>query len=170
MGATYEMVADSGIGLATVVAMVALTGALLPQSHVATCSARFRQKPEALYAVIAGPPDWRPEVSRWEELTAENGAKRVREYDRNGNAMTLELVEDDPPRRRVGRIAPGGSFGGAWTYELLPIEGGTQLRITERGEIYNVIFRFVARFIIGYTGKPSNGWRLPRVDCRPDLL
>jgi hypothetical protein len=28
---------------------------------------------------------------------------------------------------------------------------GTRVTITERGEIYNPIFRFVARFFLGYT-------------------
>jgi hypothetical protein len=30
--------------------------------------------------------------------------------------------------------------------------GGSELRIHENGEIYNVIFRFMARFLFGYTG------------------
>jgi hypothetical protein len=29
--------------------------------------------------------------------------------------------------------------------------GGSELRISENGEIYNVIFRFVSRFVLGYT-------------------
>ena len=38
-----------------------------------------------------------------------------------------------------------------WTYELAPEGSGTRLTITENGEIYNPIFRFVARFVLGYT-------------------
>jgi hypothetical protein len=48
-------------------------------------------------------------------------------------------------------IDPAGDFGGTWTYDLAPGEGGgTQVTITEDGEIYNPIFRVVARFITGY--------------------
>jgi hypothetical protein len=33
-----------------------------------------------------------------------------------------------------------------------PETNGSRLNITERGEIYNPVFRFVSRFILGYTG------------------
>jgi hypothetical protein len=39
-------------------------------------------------------------------------------------------------------------FGGSWTWELVPTPaGGTRLTITERGEIYNPLFRLVGRFL-----------------------
>ena len=38
-------------------------------------------------------------------------------------------------------------FGGTWTYELTPTAGGTSLRITEDGEVYNPVFRFMSRFV-----------------------
>ena len=44
------------------VGLVALVGAALPVRHHATRKARFRVTPEALHAVIAGPPDWRSGV------------------------------------------------------------------------------------------------------------
>ena len=51
------------------------------------------------------------------------------------------------------RIAdPNLPFGGTWTYELTPqADGSTMLRITENGEIRNIFFRFVSRFLMGYT-------------------
>ena len=50
------------------------------------------------------------------------------------------------------RIAdPDLPFGGTWTYELKPDGGGTQLVITERGEVYNPIFRFMSRFVFSHT-------------------
>jgi hypothetical protein len=42
-------------------------------------------------------------------------------------------------------------FGGKWTYELTPSGTGTMLRITEDGEVYNPVFRFVSRFVMGHT-------------------
>jgi len=38
-------------------------------------------------------------------------------------------------------------LGGKWTYELRPVQGGTTLRITEDGEVFNPIFRFMSRFV-----------------------
>ena len=44
-------------------------------------------------------------------------------------------------------------FGGTWTYDVQPAsDGRTKLQITEDGEVYNPIFRFVSRFFIGYEG------------------
>ena len=35
---------------------------------------------------------------------------------------------------------------------MAPTPSGSRLTITERGEIYNVIFRALAKYVIGYTG------------------
>ena len=43
-------------------------------------------------------------------------------------------------------------FGGTWTYEVQPDGTGSAVTITEDGEVYNPIFRFVSRFFIGYEG------------------
>jgi len=65
--------------------------------------------------------------------------------------MAVERME--PPRVLVARIAdPKLPFGGTWTYEITPDAGGSRLTITENGEIYNPLFRFMARFIFGYEG------------------
>lgn len=55
--------------------------------------------------------------------------------------------------RIAGRFPDGGlPFGGTWTFEIAPAAtGGSDLRVREDGEIYNVIFRFMARFFFGYT-------------------
>jgi hypothetical protein len=55
-------------------------------------------------------------------------------------------------RKVVTRIVPEGSpFGGTWTFALKPVADGTELAITEDGEIYNVMYRTLARFVFGYT-------------------
>jgi len=67
--------------------------------------------------------------------------------------MTLSFERMDPPRLVVSRIAdPGLPFGGTWTSEITPTPDGSRLKITEDGEIYNPLFRFMARFIFGYDG------------------
>ena len=55
------------------------------------------------------------------------------------------------PRRFVTRIVGETAFGGTWTMEIVPISTGSRLTITERGEIYNPIFRTLARFVFGHT-------------------
>jgi uncharacterized protein YndB with AHSA1/START domain len=142
-------------GLVALVAVIALIGSLLPQKHSATRSARFRQPPEALWQVITDRPGqtaWRPEVRIVELLFDRDGHAMWRDVDAHGQAVTFEAVVSEPPHRLVVRIADTGlPFGGTWTYELVPADGGSTVTITEDGEIYNPVFRFLARFVFGYT-------------------
>jgi hypothetical protein len=142
-----------GAGLIVLIGLVAMIGAMLPSHHHATRRARYRVSPEALYAVIAGPPDWRTGVKSYGVLPEQDGRKRWWEEDTHRQKITFELVEDKPPARIAVRIADRGlPFGGTWTFQIAPLaQGGSDLRIDEDGEIYNVIFRFMARFIFGYT-------------------
>lgn len=140
--------------LVVIVLVVFIVGSLLPKSHVASVSARYAARPEALWASLTDVPSfpgWRPEVARVEVLPDENGQRGWREHG-NQDAITYRVVESAAPRRLVTRIADQNlPYGGSWTYELTPADSGTRLTITERGEIYNPIFRFVARFVLGYT-------------------
>lgn len=62
-------------------------------------------------------------------------------------------MEAKPPEHLAVRIADQGlPYGGTWTFVITPVAGGgSELYIREDGEIYNLIFRFMARFILGYT-------------------
>jgi len=132
--------------------VVAAVGAMLPKAHRGTRRARFGQKPEVLYAVLAGPPDWRSDLKGYGALPEKDGRARWWE-ESQGQRITFELVEDSAPKRRVVRIADAGlPFGGTWTYDIAADGGGATVRITEDGEVYNVVFRFMARFVFGYTG------------------
>ncbi|SPE25855.1 conserved exported hypothetical protein [Candidatus Sulfopaludibacter sp. SbA3] len=140
-------------GLVVLVGLAALVGALLPLKHRATRKARYRASPEALYAVLAGPPDWRTGVKSFGVLPEKDGRKQWWEEDSHRQKITFELVEDVPARKLAVRIAGKKlPFGGTWTFDIAPTSGGgADLRITEEGEIYNVIFRFMARYFFGYT-------------------
>jgi hypothetical protein len=68
--------------------------------------------------------------------------------------IPLETVEMTPPRKLVGRIADSNlAFGGTWTFEIMPTADGATLRITENGYVTNPLFRFMSRFVLGYTGE-----------------
>jgi len=143
------------VGLVGLVGIVALIGWLLPVGHVASRSATFKQPPETVYAAVAdlaGYPKWFKGVSRIEMLESTNGRVRFREHMSTGPVI-MEVEEASPPGRYVTRIAdPDQPFGGTWTFEITPAAGGARLTITERGEVYNPIFRFMSRFIFGQTG------------------
>jgi uncharacterized protein YndB with AHSA1/START domain len=137
-----------------VVLVVYLVGLLVPKSHVASTSARYAASPDAIWATLTDAsafPNWRSDVSRVEILPDENGQRGWREYGKQGT-VTYRVIEAVPSRRLVSRIADRDlPYGGTWTYELSPADSGTRLTITERGEVYNPIFRFVSRFVMGYT-------------------
>jgi ribosome-associated toxin RatA of RatAB toxin-antitoxin module len=134
--------------------VVVIVGWLLPVKHEASRSAQFKQSPEQLYATVSDVGDyasWFEGVSRIEMLDATNGRIRFREHMNTG-PVVMEVVEASPPHRFVTAIAdPDQPFAGTWTFEITPAPGGSRLTITERGEIYNPIFRFMAKFVFGYT-------------------
>ena len=142
--------------LVALVIVVVVVGYLLPVGHVATRSARFAQPPEAIWSAItdvADYPSWRNDVKKLDTLPAQDGRKRWIE-EGGGQRITFEVVEADAPRKLVVRIADAAlPFGGTWTYRLTPNETGTTLSITENGEVYNPIFRFVARFVFGHASE-----------------
>jgi len=138
--------------VAIIAAVIALIGAALPRGHRVTRQARYRQKPDAIYLVLAGPVNWRSDIKAYGELPEHNGRKQWWEQDSHGQKINYELVEDNIPWRRVTRIAQEDlPFGGTWTIEISPVPEGSRVRITEDGEVHNIIFRFMARFVFGYT-------------------
>ena len=144
-----------GIGaLIGLVALMAVAGALIPKSHKATRRATFLRPASEVWAAITDIdkfPTWRGDLTSVERLPDRDGHPVWREKGRHGT-MTLEQVESRPPSRFVGRIADKNlPFGGTWTYELTEAAGSTTLAVTEDGEVYNPIFRFMARFVFGYS-------------------
>jgi uncharacterized protein YndB with AHSA1/START domain len=143
------------VALAAIVAVVAFIGSRLPVAHVASRSATFAAPPDAIWKAITdvdGFPSWRKGVTRVERLPDRAGKMAWAEHGSNGR-IPLVVDRSEPPRLLVLRIAdPDLPFGGTWTYELAPAANGTTLTITENGEVYNPIFRFMARFIFGYDG------------------
>jgi hypothetical protein len=130
---------------------VVVTGALLHKRHVAARSAVFKASPERLFALIAGSQDWRPEVKSCELIT-QDGKRFQRETSKHNETILYELENGRPPSSIERRIATENlPYAGTWTFTLTPENGGTRVRITEDGEVYNPIFRFVSKFILGQT-------------------
>ena len=140
--------------LVALVAVIAVVGALLPRAHTATRAATYRKPPAELHALlrdVAAAPAWRSDVKSVEVLPPRDGRDYYRETTRHGT-VTYRVLEDRPGELRVTEIADLDlPYGGTWTFELAPVPGGGRLRITERGEVKNVVFRFLARFVFGHT-------------------
>ena len=112
------------------IAAIALTGYFLPVNHEASRSADFNKPPETVHALIS-------DVKNYSQWWPEN-------------EVNVEVVENVPPTRFVTRIVGESAFGGTWAMEIMPTPNGSRLTITERGEIYNPIFRTLAKFVFGH--------------------
>src|SRR4029077_575492 len=139
------------LSLAGLLILIVAIGALLPQKHHVSRTIALNQPAETVWNLISGPPNWRSDIRNYQELPPHEGHRMWRETDKHGQTITYEAVESSP-RRLVVRIAdPSLPFGGIWTYEVIPGDHACSLTITEDGEVYSPLFRFVSRFIIGHT-------------------
>jgi uncharacterized protein YndB with AHSA1/START domain len=140
--------------LAGLVVLVVVIGAWLPVKHYVTREATYKGSPDKLFALISTPmdfPQWRSGVKRVDLLPSGGGLPKWTEVGSNGT-ITFAVTQSVPGVELVTVIADKSlPFGGSWTYVLVPAgPDSTTLRITENGEVYNVIFRFMSRFVFGH--------------------
>ena len=140
-----------GILVALVLLLIAI-GYALPINHVASRETRLSAPPERVFSVLRDVekfPTWRSDVKSVEVLTT---TPALRWRERGDNDITFEMETVEAPGKVVTRIVDKTlPFGGSWTYQLSPDSGGTRLVITEHGEVYNPLFRFMSRFVFGHT-------------------
>jgi len=141
-------------GLILLVGIVALVGSRLPKSHVASRSILLRKSPQEVYAVVrdfGSAPQWRSDVKQVAVEAPPGGPVYFREVGKN-DTVNYELVEDVPGQRMVTRIRDTDlGYSGQWTYLFALENGGTRVTIREDGEVSNVIFRFMSRYVFGQT-------------------
>ena len=139
--------------LLIVAGAVVLVGARLPEAHVATVEANYVADPSSVYATIANVADgarWRTGLQKIEILSSLGEPLKWRETADWGTLTFLQEAAE-PDRRVVNRIADTSEgFGGTWTYELMEANGGTRLVVTEHGEVYNPVYRFMSKYIFGH--------------------
>ena len=140
--------------IAVIVVIVVGIGYSLPVAHTARREITLQAAPATVWQAITGVdsfPAWRGDVEAVEALPPVNGSPSWREKGSNG-AITYVVARSEPPNRLVTRIADRDlPFGGEWDYEITPAGSGSRVVITERGEVYNPVFRFVSRFVMGHT-------------------
>ena len=146
-----------GVSLVVIglIGAVILVGLALPKGHTATSRVTVPAARDAVWEVLTDFQNraaWRPDVKKIEHRDDVDGKPAWTEHNKFGT-LPMFLEATDEPSRMVTRIIDEGMpFGGSWTYELREIEGGTDVRITEDGVVYNPIFRFMSRFIMGHHG------------------
>ena len=105
--------------------VVFVAGSALPQDHAASRTRTFKATPEAVWAAINDPA-----------ITPKG-------------SPTTETTESVPPRLLVRRVVGESAFAGSWTFEIAPAPAGSTLTITENASVFNPVFRFVSRFVMG---------------------
>lgn len=136
----------------TIVAVVLIVGAVLPRSHVVSRRIILHRSPDEIYQSVRdfnAAPSWRSDLERVETIATTDNHVRFREYAKHG-AVTYDLIEDQPGERMVTRIADVNlGCSGSWTYTFTKEAAGTRVQITEAGEVSNILFRFMSRFVFG---------------------
>jgi uncharacterized protein YndB with AHSA1/START domain len=149
----YIVVAVVG-GLVLLAGVMALIGSLLPKTHDVSRSIVLRKSPQDVYAVVrdfASMPKWRADVKQVDVEATQGGPVYFREVGKH-DTVNYELIEDVPAERMVTKIRDTNlGYGGKWTYRFVPENGGTRVTITEDGEVSNILFRFMSRFVFGQT-------------------
>lgn len=141
-------------GLVVLVAAMWIVGAALPAEHTASRAAQYRQSPETLWKDITDVDAfaaWRADVTSVRRLPDADGNAAWIEVS-GGDETAMRVDESSPPSRLVTRIDdPSLPFGGTWTFEIAPADGGSTLRITEDGFVRPALFRFLSRYVFGHT-------------------
>ena len=142
------------VAIVVLVGVVALVGSRLPKGHVTSRSILLHRSPQEVYAVardFESAPKWRSDVKRMDVDVRAGGPVHFREEGKHGT-VNYALVEDVPATRMVTRILDTDlGYSGQWTYTFTPESGGTRVTIREEGEVSNVIFRFMSRYVFGQT-------------------
>ena len=142
--------------LVLIVVLVLGVGAMLPQNHVASRTVQLPQSPDRVWSAIsdvAKYPSWRSDVVSVDMLPVPSGAQVAwRENAKHGSLSYVATDAVQPSHFATHITDTDKPFGGGWLFEISPARnGGSTLTITEYGEVYNPLFRFVSRFIIGHT-------------------
>lgn len=134
--------------------IAAVIGSRLPKTHVASRSILLQRSPLDVYAVVrdfGSASKWRADVTQIDVEAQPGGPVRFREVGKHGT-VNYELVEDVPAVRMVTRIRDTDlGYAGQWTYTFAAENGGTRVTIREDGEVSNVLFRFMSRYVFGQT-------------------
>ena len=145
--------------VAVLVLIVVLIGASLPKSHVAVRSAAVHKPAAEVWNAVtdvSSAAGWRTDIESTEMLSASNGRIAWREIGKNGavsyEGEMVRAPKPGVPGRFISRITDKSlPYGGEWIIDVVVAGDGSVVTVTENGEVYNPLFRFVSRYIMGYT-------------------
>lgn len=143
-----------GIAAAVLVLGSVVPGLFIDQRHVSVRTASYPVPQAEVWEAITdwgSTPIWRNDVDGIEII------------HQSGTTVFIETRPDGPMRYRVETLeAPERvatkiddeslPFGGTWTFDLAPTrDGGTEVILTERGEIYSAPMRTFAALFMDFS-------------------
>ena len=137
--------------------LITLIGSMLPEDHVAARSLTLDEPAPAVWAVVRDVGSyhrWWPTVDTVTAMPTADGTEAWKVDMGPQGSIPMAVTQSEAPVRLVTTIADTTlPFGGTWTYEIVPLDGGrSRVTVTERGRISSPFFRFMARFVFGYEG------------------
>jgi hypothetical protein len=145
--------------IAALALIVVIVGAMLPQSHVAVSSAQFSKPAADMFRTItdvATAASWRKDVDRIEMLPPNGNRIAWREVSKgdvvNYEGEIVRAPEPGVPGRFISRIVSKDlPYGGEWIIDVSINGNASVVTVTENGEVYNPIFRFVSKYVMGHS-------------------
>jgi len=145
------------LGLATALVVGPfVAGMFLPKEHTVASSVTLSQPPDSVWPVLRDLgryPTWWQDIKSSERDTEAHDREVWIQTDTQGRELPLEVIQSLPPSMLVTRIADDKlPFSGQWTFEIARTSTGSRVTVTEQGEVFNPVFRFVARLFLGHHG------------------
>lgn len=127
-----------------------LMGKNMPVTHTSTLSHKYFAPVDKVWKMITDLPTY----ANWRGVKVEQlGPKKWKETV-SGRPVIMEEVERVENSRYVTKISGDNNniqFGGQWIFELVPEKDGTTVvTITENGEVYKPIMRFISKYFYGH--------------------
>jgi len=133
-----------------------VAGLFLPVGHVAASSLSLSRPVDTVWTIVrdlAGYPNWWRDIKSSRRDPDAGDREIWMQTDAEGQAIALEVVESVPTKLMITQLADKKlPFSGKWTYTIEPFGTGAKVTIVEEGEIFNPIFRLLARNFVGYHG------------------
>src|ERR1041385_1263241 len=133
--------------LIALMVIMMLLGRMLPVKHTASQSKLFISSCNEVWNVVTDVTHWKSWLSDLKDLSITNDSTFVAdgvEYAISnsvpGVSFTTTIITKDLP------------YGGMWHYVFEKEGEGCRLTVTEIGEVYNPMFRFMSKYIFGHDG------------------
>lgn len=143
------------------IAIIYVVGALMPVKHQVSVSRLFAVDKKTLWQLLSDfgtQKDWRRDIVASNKVSESGAINEIwQETDRHGNAIRYEnrdIIDEQTLKRVI--VSENLAFGGYWMFELETANSQQQamskLTITEYGEVYHPLFRFIGKYVFGFDG------------------